>query len=96
MGLLGPMPTLGDPCHSHARRRRLSIHCGYSFAEGWQCRQVMEPDPRRSVRGQDLGWRGSVAMLCGARRVRSPWCSRRWVFKAGWGSTGNVPSVLSE
>ena len=59
------MPTLGDPCHSHARRRRPSIHCGYSSAEGCQCRQVMEPDTGLGVWGQDPGGRvGGQAVRC--------------------------------
>ena len=44
VGPVGPMPTLGDPCHSHARQRRPSIYRGYSSAEGCQFLQVMEPN----------------------------------------------------
>ena len=43
VGPVGLLPTLGDPCHSHARRRGPCIHRGYGSAEGCQRRQVMEP-----------------------------------------------------
>ena len=42
VGPVGPMLTLGDPCHSHTRRCCPSIHRSYSSAEGCQLRQVME------------------------------------------------------
>ena len=37
-----------------------------------------------------------MARPWGARRARSTWCSRRWVFRAGWSSAGNVSTVLSK
>ena len=94
MGLISPMPTLGNPCRSHAHRRRPNIHRGDSSTEGCQRRQVMEPDPWLSLRGYDLGW--LVARPCGASSAKSPWCSRRCVFKGGWSSAGNLPTVWSE
>ena len=39
---------------------------------------------------------GSVASPCGASSARSPWCSRRCIFKAGWSSAGSVLTVWSE
>ena len=62
MGPVRPLPTLGDPCHSHACQRRPNIHLGYSSAEGCQCRQVMELDTRPGARGQDLGGVGGQAV----------------------------------
>ena len=84
MGLVGLLPTLGYPCHSHARRCGSHIHRGYGPTEGRKRRQVMEPDARLDIGGQYVGGGGgSVARPCGARRAGSPWCSRRWVFRAG-------------
>ena len=58
MGLVRSRPTLGDPCHSHARRRHRRIHCDNGATEGCQHLQVMEPDPRLGFRGQALGGGG--------------------------------------
>ena len=89
MGLLGPMPILGDPCHSHAYRRCPNIHRGYSSVEVCQCRHVMEPDPW----GQDLGGGALVARPCGARWARSP--GARGGGSSGPGGAASTPPLAA-
>ena len=95
MGLVRSKPTPGNPHHSHARRRRPSIHCDDGATEGCRLGQVMELDSWLGFRGKGLVG-GSVARPCGASSARSPCCSRRCVVRVGWCSTGSVPTVWSE
>ena len=64
VGPVGPMPTLGEPYHGHARRCCHSIHRDYSSTKGCQFRQVMEPDTWLGVWGQDLREVGGQAVRC--------------------------------
>ena len=65
MGPVGLMRTLGDPCHSHARRRCPNIHCGYCPAEGRHRRELMEPYAWLGGRGQyRRGGVGGQAVRC--------------------------------